>query len=63
MPQKPLKVAKKIQKPTGNRHGKKPTMKKGEQLSHGQTAPGMMSKCGPVANGTTVTACINTDVP
>jgi hypothetical protein len=31
MPQKPLKVAKKIQKPTGNRHGKKPNMKKGEQ--------------------------------
>lgn len=30
MPQKPLKVAKKIQKPTGNRHGKKATMKKGK---------------------------------
>lgn len=29
MPQKPLKVAKKIQKPSGNRHGKKPNMKKG----------------------------------
>jgi hypothetical protein len=30
MPQKPLKVAKKIQKPAGNRHGKAPKMKKGE---------------------------------
>lgn len=30
MPQKPLKVAKKIQKPTGNRHGKQPKMKIGK---------------------------------
>jgi hypothetical protein len=31
MPQKPLKVAKKIQKPTGNRHGKQPKMKIGKR--------------------------------
>lgn len=35
MPQKPLKVAKKIQKPSGNRHGRKPNMKKGEEAHDG----------------------------
>lgn len=31
MPQKPLKIAKKIDKNPGNRHGKAPKMKKGAQ--------------------------------
>jgi hypothetical protein len=31
MPQKPLKIAKKIDKTSGNRHGKAPKMKKGAQ--------------------------------